>query len=148
MSSSDEGHHQMQGLYGPYLMSREASGTAWQPEATPMEGLHFMRGDWRFMLHGFADGVYDHQGGHRGDRKFYSPNMVMGMAQHPLGPGTFGLRTMLSLEPATVGKSGYPELLQTGETGDGIHPLIDRQHPHDRSEQERRHRRGPKAAGQ
>ncbi|HYV28675.1 MAG TPA: hypothetical protein VFA77_14155, partial [Candidatus Eisenbacteria bacterium] len=32
---------------------------------------------------------------------------------------------------ATIGQNGYPELLQTGETGDGRTPLIDRQHPHD-----------------
>jgi hypothetical protein len=38
---------------------------------------------------------------------------------------------MLSLEPATIGKEGYPLLLQTGETADGRTPLIDRQHPHD-----------------
>jgi len=112
-------------------MTREASGTAWQPEATPMEGLHLMPGDWMLMFHGSAYGVYDYQSGHRGDRKFFSPNMAMGMAQHPLGPGTFGLRTMLTLEPATIGRTGYPLLLQTGETADGKTPLIDRQHPHD-----------------
>lgn len=121
----------MHGIYGTYPMSREASGTAWQPDAVPMEGYHAMSGDWMFMLHGFAFGVYDYQGGHRGQQKFFSPNMLMGMAQHPLGKGTFGFRTMLSLEPATIGKHGYPELLQTGETADGINPLIDRQHPHD-----------------
>jgi hypothetical protein len=38
---------------------------------------------------------------------------------------------MLSLEPATIGKDGYPLLLQTGETADGRTPLVDRQHPHD-----------------
>lgn len=121
----------MPGMYGQYPMTRESSGTAWQPEASPMEGLHLMRNDWMFMFHAFAFGVYDYQGGHRGDKKFFSPNMAMGMAQHPLGPGTFGIRTMLSLEPATIGKTGYPELLQTGETADGKTPLIDRQHPHD-----------------
>lgn len=36
---------------------------------------------------------------------------------------------MLSADPL-MGKSGYPELFQTGETADGVHPLIDRQHPH------------------
>jgi hypothetical protein len=36
---------------------------------------------------------------------------------------------MFSLDPF-MGKSGYPLLLQTGETADGIHPLVDRQHPH------------------
>jgi hypothetical protein len=30
-----------------------------------------------------------------------------------------------------IGKSGYPLLLATGETANGIKPLIDRQHPHD-----------------
>jgi hypothetical protein len=38
---------------------------------------------------------------------------------------------MLSLDPALVGKEGYPLLLQTGESADGVTPLIDRQHPHD-----------------
>jgi hypothetical protein len=131
MQQHGEMPHEMQGLYGAYSMTREASGTAWQPDASPMEGAHFMHDDWMFMLHGFAFGVYDYQSGHRGDRKFFSPNMLMGMAERPLGPGTFGLRTMLSLEPATIGRTGYPELLQTGETADGKTPLIDRQHPHD-----------------
>jgi hypothetical protein len=57
--------------------------------------------------------------------------MGMAMAQRPLGPGTLGLRSMLSLEPATIGRTGYPLLLQTGETADGRTPLVDRQHPHD-----------------
>ncbi len=118
-------------FYGDYSMRREASGTAWQPEATPMEGYHIYTHDWLIMVHGFIDGVYDYQGGPRGGKKFFSPNMFMGMGERPLGPGTFGIRTMLSLEPATIGQSGYPLLLQTGETADGVHPLIDRQHPHD-----------------
>src|SRR5581483_5012259 len=121
----------MPGMYGTYAMSRESSGTAWQPEAAPEGGLHIMRNGWMFMFHGFAEAVYDDQGGARGGRRVYSPNMVMGMAQHELGPGTWGLRAMLSLEPATIGQNGYPELLQTGETADGKTPLIDRQHPHD-----------------
>ena len=37
---------------------------------------------------------------------------------------------MLSLDPATVGSSGYGEIFQVGETLDGK-PLVDRQHPHD-----------------
>src|SRR5213594_3060819 len=57
--------------------------------------------------------------------------MAMLMAQRSLGPGTLGLRAMLSLEPATIGKEGYPLLLQTGETANGQTHLIDRQHPHD-----------------
>jgi hypothetical protein len=123
--------HESRGLYGPYSMTREASGTSWQPEATPMPGLHFMRHDWTFMVHGFADVVYDRQGGKRGTEDWFSVNMLMLMAQRKMGPGVFGVRTMLSLEPATVGREGYPELLQTGETANGRTELIDHQHPHD-----------------
>ena len=122
----------MTGAYGPYPMTREASGTAWQPDAAPHPGLHLMPGKWMVMVHGFADVAYDDQGGPRGgDPKFYSGNMAMAVAQRPLGPGVLGLRTMLSLEPATIGREGYPLLLQTGETADGVTPLVDRQHPHD-----------------
>jgi hypothetical protein len=37
---------------------------------------------------------------------------------------------MLSAEPATLGKDGYREIFQVGETLSGL-PLIDRQHPHE-----------------
>jgi hypothetical protein len=121
----------MTGAYGPYSMSREASGTAWQPDAARHEGLHVMRGAWMAMLHGYADVVYDKQGGERGDEKVFSDNMAMGIAQRSLGAGRLGVRAMLSLEPTTIGKEGYPLLLQTGETANGRTRLIDRQHPHD-----------------
>lgn len=129
--ASHSEHGGMRGMYGPYPMSRESSGTAWQPDATPMGGIHVMRGDWMFMFHGFATAVYTHQDGPRGDNDFYAPTMFMGMASRPLGAGTLGIRGMLSLDPATIGKRGYTELLQTGETADGVTPIIDRQHPHD-----------------
>ena len=131
MSGMDMGDMSMTGMYGPYAMSREASGTSWQPEAARHEGVHLMRGAWMVMLHGFADVVYDDQGGPRGDTRVFSDNMAMAMAQRRLGPGTLGLRSMISMEPASIGKEGYPLLLQTGETADGLTPLIDRQHPHD-----------------
>ncbi len=122
--------HDMKGQLGPYAMSREASGTSWQPEATPMEMLQTTRGDWSLMLHGYASLVADRQTGPRGDRETFGESMLMAMATRPLGAGTLGLRTMLSLDPL-MGKSGYPLLLQTGESPDGKTPLIDRQHPHD-----------------
>jgi hypothetical protein len=131
MSGAHMSHTSMRGMYGPYTLSREASGTSWQPDAAGHHGIHVMRGDWALMLHGMADVVYDHQGGPRGDEQWYSDNMLMGMAQRPLGAATLGLRAMLSAEPATIGKDGYPLLLQTGETADGVTPLVDRQHPHD-----------------
>jgi hypothetical protein len=131
MEGMDMSDMPMTGRFGPYGMTREASGTSWQPEAASHHGIHVMRGAWMLMLHGFADVAYDDQGGARGDTKTFSDNMAMGMAQRPLGAGTLGLRTMMSVEPATIGKDGYPLLLQTGETADGVTPLIDRQHPHD-----------------
>ena len=52
------------------------------------------------------------------------------MASREMPRGRLTLTSMLSLDPATVGKDGYREILQAGEAIDG-HPLIDRQHPHD-----------------
>src|SRR4051812_40821907 len=123
--------HQMPGMLADYSMTRESSGTAWQPDSTPMGGAHWMSDKWMFMAHGFADVIYDSAGGDRGDNKVISENMLMLMARRQLGPGVLGLRSMLSLEPATIGPSGYPLLLQTGETANGQEHLIDRQHPHD-----------------
>lgn len=132
MAGMDHGHGEaMSGLYGPYPMSRESSGTAWQPDRAAHEGIHAMRGSWSLMLHGMADVAYDDQGSPRGDEKLFSSNMIMGMARRSIGPGTFGLRAMLSAEPGTIGKEGYPLLLQTGETANGETHLVDRQHPHD-----------------
>ncbi|HWM92860.1 MAG TPA: hypothetical protein VN493_19000 [Thermoanaerobaculia bacterium] len=126
-----EAGHQMPGMFGPYPMSREASGTAWQPESAPHPGLHTTRGNWHLMAHGFVNFVYDEQDGPRGDEKAFSQSMLMGMAVRDLGSGRLGLRAMVSAEPWTIGDEGYPLLLQTGETADGRTPLIDRQHPHD-----------------
>lgn len=123
-------HMAMRGVYGRYPMTREASGTAWIPDSSPMGGLHGKAGDWETMAHGYANVVYDRQGGKRGDSKAFSESMAMLMASRPLGPGTFRLRGMFSLDPA-MGKNGYPLLLQTGETANGVEPLIDHQHPHD-----------------
>ena len=129
-ATSDSGMTMMAGSLGHYVMMRDASGTAWQPESTPMEGMNWQAGGWTGMLHGYAELIYDHQGGPRGASKTFSESMLMVMAQHAAGPGTLTLRSMLSLDPA-MGKSGYPLLLQTGETANGIDPLVDRQHPHD-----------------
>src|SRR5437868_2708530 len=111
------------------LLMRQASGTSTNPAAAPMHMHMIMSGDWMLMLHGqaFVGGV--EQTGPRGDDKIFSTNWAMGMAERPLGGGHLMLRSMLSLEPLTVGKK-YPELFQTGET---IHhqPIVDAQHPHD-----------------
>jgi hypothetical protein len=54
----------------------------------------------------------------------------MPMAQRKFAQGTLTLRTMFSLEPATVSERRYPELFQQGETAYGL-PIVDGQHPHD-----------------
>jgi hypothetical protein len=120
----------MAGLLGPYAMTREGSGTSWAPDSTPLSGLMNMHGAWSGMIHGFANLIYDDQGGPRGDTQTFSNSMLMLMARRELGAGAFGLRLMLSGDPF-MGKRGYPLLFQTGETADGKTPLIDRQHPHD-----------------
>jgi hypothetical protein len=121
---------QMMGLFGPYSMTREGSGTSWQPDSTPMDGLMRMSGPWMGMVHGFVNAIYDDQGGPRGDTQSFSNGMLMLMARRDLSDGAFGLRLMLSNDPF-MGKRGYPLLFQTGETADGKTPLIDRQHPLD-----------------
>lgn len=120
----------MKGYLGPYAMTREASGTSWQPDTSPHEGLHQQLEDWSVMTHGWLNLNYDRQDGPRGANKTFVSGMLMTMAQRPLGDGTFGVRAMLSPEPF-MGPNGYPLLLATGETADGINHLVDRQHPHE-----------------
>ncbi len=117
---------------GPLGISdtRNASGTAWQPDETPMNGAHFMTDDWMFMVHGSLFAGYDYQSTQRGDDRLFAPNWGMLMAERELAGGELDLRAMLSLEPATVGRDGYPLLLQSGESLGGK-PLHDVQHPHD-----------------
>ena len=85
---------------------------------------------WQFMHDGAVFGVFNHQGGPRGTDEFRVPNWWMGMASRPVGPSQLTFNVMLSLDPATAGKSGYAELFQVGEALNG-RPLVDRQHPHD-----------------
>jgi hypothetical protein len=124
------GHTRMTGALGPYPMTRESSGTAWQPDASEHGGLHVMSGDWTLMAHGLLNLVYDHQSGRRGDDKAIASGMLMGTARRPLGIGTLQLKAMVSPDPL-MGARGYPLLLASGETANGRDRLIDRQHPHD-----------------
>ena len=110
--------------------ARGASGTSWQPDATPMNAVHFMASDWMAMVHGLLFAGFDDQATRRGGSQGFSTNWGMLMAKRELGPGELDLRAMLSLEAATVGRDGYPLLLQTGEAL-GAKPLHDVQHPHD-----------------
>lgn len=123
-------HDPQRSALGAYDAGREASGTSWQPERGGMEGRHFTAGSWQAMVHGFAFGAYSVVAGPRGGREGFGTHMLMLGAARPWKGGTLGLRAMASLEPA-LGRTGYPLLLQTGESADGVNHLIDRQHPHD-----------------
>ncbi len=130
MGMDHGGHAMMAGELGAYPMTRDTAGTAWQPDSAPHEGLHGQYGAWKTMLHGYATLIDDRQGGPRGEDKTFVQSHFMGMAQRPVGTDTLTLQAAFSLDPL-MGKSGYPLLLQTGETANGVIPLIDRQHPHD-----------------
>ena len=119
------------GTLGNYPMSRDASGTSWQPDAASHRGIHLMAGDWAVMLHARLVGVYDTQSGPRGDDQAFFAGMAMAAARRDFENGdTLNLRAMLSPDPF-MGRSGYPLLLASGETANGTTPLVDRQHPHD-----------------
>lgn len=124
------GAHNMASAFGPYAMTRDASGTSWQPDTSLHEGISQKLGDWSVMSHGAINLVYDRQGGPRGASKTFASGMLMTMMQRPLGDGTLSVRAMLSPEPF-MGANGYPLLFAVGETANGTSHLVDRQHPHD-----------------
>lgn len=108
----------------------QASGTSANPESFPMAMLASRAGRWSLMLHGVAFVNQIEQEGPRGRDAIFSTNWLMGSATRPLGRGALMLRSMLSLEPATISDRRYPLLFQTGETALG-RPIIDGQHPHE-----------------
>jgi hypothetical protein len=109
--------------------ARNASGTAWQPDSSPMFMWHARAGGWDLSLH--TNSFFGYAGASsRGGDDLISMNWLMGSARHSVGSGDLTFRGMLSAEPATMPRDGYPLLLQTGETFDG-EQLHDRQHPHD-----------------
>ncbi|MBV8673658.1 MAG: hypothetical protein JOZ33_09515 [Acidobacteriaceae bacterium] len=123
----------MSGRAASFLESIEmhaTSGTSAEPDSTPIPMMMAMHDDWMLMFHGVAFVADVQQSSPRGQDKVFSTNWFMPMAQHPLGHGQLTLRTMLSLEPATVTDRQYPLLFQQGETAYGK-PIVDGQHPHD-----------------
>lgn len=75
-------------------------------------------------------GLFNHQGGPRGGGELRVPNWWMGMFNRKVKSSDLTINAMFSLDPLTVGKKGYRELFQVGESFEG-RPLIDYQHPHD-----------------
>jgi len=113
----------------PLQVLHDGSGTALEPASVDEPMLMTERWGWNFMLHGQAFLSLQEQTGPRGADKLFSTNWGMLMAQRPLGAGQLTLRSMISLEPATITGREYPELFQVGETAFG-RALVDGQHPH------------------
>lgn len=116
-------------------MSRDGSGTSWQPDDSPMMMYSKRKGNTALMVHGaFFLRYTSHdltKQGIRGGNKFDAPNWMMFMlAQKLSDKDLFAFHSMLSLDRLTEGGNGYPLLLQSGESFNGV-PLVDRQHPHD-----------------
>src|SRR5215218_4907408 len=61
---------------------------------------------WTLMQDGVVYGLFNHQGGPRGGDEFKVPNWWMGMFSRDVGKSKLTFSTMLSLDPATVGKQG------------------------------------------
>ena len=112
------------------IQGHTASGTDVEPISTPAHMLMSRHGNWTLMFHGEAFINEIQQSGPRGADKFFSTNWFMPMAQRKFGNGLLTIRTMFSLEPATVSNRRYPLLFQQGETAFG-RPIVDEQHPHD-----------------
>jgi hypothetical protein len=146
---SDEDMANMDMEHAEILGEPLGSGTGWLPQGSPVHdhALHAMLGSWMLRTHGEVALRYTGQNlnhvdrwspgpsgtageslnpdGERGGTRFDAPNWAMVSAERPIGAGSLLLRTMLSLDPATIGNQGYPLLFQTGEG------LVDRQHAHD-----------------
>lgn len=116
-------------------MNRNASGTAWNPDASPMY-MWMRKGaktDW--MFHGNIFLRYTNtdlfKSGSRGGDKIDAPNWFMAMMNRKTGKrGLLNVTAMISLDRLTEGGAGYPLLYQSGETWKGER-LADKQHPHD-----------------
>lgn len=130
--------HTMQMSAASDLLMHQSDGTSVQPSAWNMPMVMTHVGDWSLMWMGQAFLVETQQTGPPAGRstpqatgldKLWSTNWGMLGAVHTLGKGSIMLRSMVSLEPATISDRRYPELFQTGETAYGL-PIVDGQHPH------------------
>lgn len=121
-------------------MAREASGTSWAPDSSPVYAkmktyedggmLMFMgTGFVRYTSVGSSRDVSASGDGSRS--RADAPTMFMAMYSRPIGEkAQIGFRGMMSLDPIIQRGWGYPLLYQSGELYKG-QPLHDRQHPHD-----------------
>lgn len=130
MPGMQHGSHQQPATFIGEILHHSTAGTSAQPNSTAEAMIMRSKGKWLLMFHGVAFLNALQQSGPRGYDKVFSTNWFMPMAQRQIGRGQITLRTMLSLEPATVTQRFYPLLFQQGETAFG-RPINDGQHPHE-----------------
>ena len=107
------------------IMAHNTSGTSAEPDSTPAPMLMTIKAFWTLMFHANVFILDEQQSSARGGDKFFSTNWFMGMAKHKAGPGVFTIRSMLTLEPATITERRYPLLFQQGETAFGVPSPMD-----------------------
>ncbi|HET9132526.1 MAG TPA: hypothetical protein VFO86_16345, partial [Terriglobia bacterium] len=132
ITASRHGYAQMPGMSAmENSVGNLSSGTSIEPAATSEASsmVHGSLGSWTVMFHANAFVQDIQQSGPRGGDKFFSTNWMMPMLTNKWGAHSLTLRSMFSIEPATVTDRRYPLLFQTGETAFGS-PIVDGQHPH------------------
>ncbi len=130
MPGMQHGMHMQPENFIDEILHHQTAGTTAEPNSTVEPMIMSAKGKWTLMFHGVFFLSAIQQSGPRGYDKVFSTNWFMPMAQRQIGPGQLTVRTMISLEPATVTQRFYPLLFQQGETAFG-RPINDGQHPHD-----------------
>jgi hypothetical protein len=98
---------------------RFGTGTSWLPDESPLLAAvpHF--GKWGLMLNGNIYTGYDYYSSDRGGKRFFGRNTLVGAFFRTFEHSEWLFRAALSLEPLTIGKRGYPQVLQSGQTAEG-----------------------------
>jgi hypothetical protein len=130
MDSNDDQAMAQPETFVEEILHHATPGTSAEPNSTQEPMLMRNAGSWLLMFHGVLFLNAEQQSGPRGYDKVFSTNWFMPMVQRRIGRGQLTLRTMVSLDPATVTNRFYPELFQQGETAFGK-PINDGQHPHE-----------------
>lgn len=120
----------MRQMSGDVAARRLGSGTSWLPDSVRQPMLATRLGAWTLMGHGNAFGMFDRQSTLHGDSRWAVLDWEMGRVSRPLAGGVFRVSAMTSLESLFLPDTGYPQLLQSGETS-GRRRVANAQHPHD-----------------
>jgi hypothetical protein len=83
-------------------------------------------GSWNWYNYVLINGVFDHQGGIEPDTTGFSSNSYLTVLQRSFTCGRLDFRAIFSVEPWTIGRSGYPLIFSTAGTSNGVTVLVDR----------------------